>query len=253
MKKIIIGNWKLNLDHLQGIQLLQKINYSIEKETEEKIDIVLAPSHTSLRSLQTVISSDNLKIKLSSQDISQYSEGAYTGEVSNLQLEKLNISYSIIGHSERREYFNENNEIVNLKINQALDKSITPIVCFGEDLECRESGEHLSLIKTQLNEGFKGIRKDKVTEIIFAYEPIWAIGTGKVAELEDIVEVLSFVRDEISSKSFFKDTSRFSALIRKSICFDVLFIRFQSPQPFIQSCDIFCKHSIGPFFGSIIS
>ena len=127
MKKIVIGNWKLNLDHLQGIQLLQKINYSIEKDTEEKVDIVLAPSHTSLRSLQTVISSDNLKIKLSSQDISQYSEGAYTGEVSNLQLEKLNISYSIIGHSERREYFNENNEIVNLKINQALDKSITPI------------------------------------------------------------------------------------------------------------------------------
>ena len=92
MKKIVIGNWKLNLDHLQGIQLLQKINYSIEKDTEEKVDIVLAPSHTSLRSLQTVISSDNLKIKLSSQDISQYSEGAYTGEVSNLQLEKLNIS-----------------------------------------------------------------------------------------------------------------------------------------------------------------
>jgi len=209
MKKIVIGNWKLNLDHLQGIQLLQKINYSIEKETEEKVDIVLAPSHTSLRSLQTVISSDNLKIKLSSQDISQYSEGAYTGEVSNLQLEKLNISYSIIGHSERREYFNENNEIVNLKINQALDKSITPIVCFGEDLECRDNGEHLSFIKTQLNEGFKGIRKDKVNEIIFAYEPIWAIGTGKVAELEDIVEVLSFVRDEISSKSFFKDTFRF--------------------------------------------
>ena len=209
MKKIVIGNWKLNFDHLQGIQLLQKINYSIEKGTEEKVDIVLAPSHTSLRSLQTVISSDNLKIKLSSQDISQYSEGAYTGEVSNLQLEKLNITYSIIGHSERREYFNENNEIVNLKINQALDKSITPIVCFGEDLECRNNGDHLSFIKTQLNEGFKGVRKDKVSEIVFAYEPIWAIGTGKVAELEDIVEVLSFVKDEISSKSFFKDTFRF--------------------------------------------
>jgi len=209
MKKIVIGNWKLNFDHLQGIQLLQKINYSIEKGTEEKVDIVLAPSHTSLRSLQTVISSDNLKIKLSSQDISQFSEGAYTGEVSNLQLEKLNIAYSIIGHSERREYFNETNEIVNLKINQALDKSITPIVCFGEDLECRDNGEHLSFIKTQLNEGFKGIRKDKVREIIFAYEPIWAIGTGKVAELEDIVEVLSFVRGEISTKSFFNDTFRF--------------------------------------------
>ena len=101
MKKIIIGNWKLNLDHLQGIQLLQKINYSLPKNVEENIDIVLAPSHTSLRSLQTVISADKLKIKLSSQDVSMFKEGAYTGEVSSTQLKKLDISYSIVGHSER--------------------------------------------------------------------------------------------------------------------------------------------------------
>ena len=97
MKKIIIGNWKLNLDHLQGIQLLQKVNYSLDKDIEEKIDIVLSPSHTSLRSLQTVISTDNLKIKISSQDVSTYIDGAYTGEVSAFQLKKLNIDYSIIG------------------------------------------------------------------------------------------------------------------------------------------------------------
>ena len=113
MKKIIVGNWKLNLDHLQGIQLLQKINYSLDKDIEEQIDIVLAPSHTSLRSLQTVISTDNLKIKISSQDVSSQNDGAFTGEVSAFQLKKLNIDYSIIGHSERRHHFNETDSDVN--------------------------------------------------------------------------------------------------------------------------------------------
>ena len=105
MKKIIIGNWKLNLDHLEAIQLLQKINYSLPEDIEENIEIVLSPSFTSLRSLQTVISSDKLKIKLSSQNVSQYSSGAYTGEISAAQLKKLDIEYSIVGHSERRSLF----------------------------------------------------------------------------------------------------------------------------------------------------
>ena len=127
MKKIIIGNWKLNLDHLQGIQLLQKINYSLEKDVEDKIEIVLAPSYTSLRSLQTVISTDNLKINLSSQDVSIYDEGAYTGEVSAFQLKKLNIDYAIVGHSERRLHFNETDSHINIKIHKILDKDIIPI------------------------------------------------------------------------------------------------------------------------------
>ena len=105
MKKIIIGNWKLNLDHFEAIQLLQKLNYSLEVNIEESIDIVLAPSHTSLRSLQTIVDADKLKIKISSQDVSAYLNGPYTGEVSSTQLSKLNISYSIVGHSERRTHF----------------------------------------------------------------------------------------------------------------------------------------------------
>lgn len=210
MKKIIIGNWKLNLDHLQGIQLLQKINYSLPKGVEENIDIVLAPSHTSLRSLQTVISTDKLKIKLSSQDVSMYKEGAYTGEVSSTQLEKLDISYSIIGHSERRTLLNENDEIINQKLKRLLEQRITPIFCFGEPIENRENNTYLEFIQEQLNEGLKGIRKDNMNEIIFAYEPIWAIGTGQVATIENIIEVLDFTKNLISSKSFYdQEKSRF--------------------------------------------
>ncbi len=188
MKKIIIGNWKLNLDHLQGIQLLQKINYSLDKDIEEKIDIVLSPSHTSLRSLQTVISTDNLKIKISSQDVSAYSDGAFTGEVSAIQLKKLNIDYSIIGHSERRLHFNETDNDVNIKLTRLLENEIIPILCFGESLEQRSEGSYLEFIKNQINEGLKGVRKDKVNKLVLAYE-----------------QVLNFVKNLVSDKPYFSD------------------------------------------------
>jgi|TARA_B100001093_G_scaffold511613_1_gene579849 triosephosphate isomerase len=205
MKKIIIGNWKLNLDHLQGIQLLQKINYSLDKDIEDKIEIVLAPSYTSLRSLQTVISTDNLKISLSSQDVSIYDEGAYTGEVSAFQLKKLNIDYAIVGHSERRIHFNETDSHINLKIHKLLDNDIIPILCFGESLEDRSQGSYLDYIKNQVNEGLKGIRKDKVSKLVLAYEPIWSIGTGEVASIEDIVEVLDCVKNLLLEKQYYSE------------------------------------------------
>jgi len=205
MKKIIIGNWKLNLDHLEAIQFLQKLNYSLEVNIEDKIDIVIAPSHTSLRSLQTIIDADNLKIKISSQDVSAYIEGAYTGEVSALQLSKLNITHSIIGHSERRTVFNETDETINLKVHNAVNNKLIPVVCFGESEEQRDSNAYLSYILNQVNIAVKGLRKDKVEEIIFAYEPIWAIGTGKVASVENAIEVISSVKQEISTKPFYDE------------------------------------------------
>ena len=205
MKKIIIGNWKLNLDHLEAIQLLQKINYSLPENIEENIDIVLSPSFTSLRSLQTVISSDKLKIKLSSQNVSQYSSGAYTGEISASQLKKLDIEYAIVGHSERRTLFNEVDSVINDKVNRLIDSEIVPIFCFGESIDERKSGTYLNFIENQINEGLKGLRKDKVKKLVVAYEPIWAIGTGEVASLENIVEVLDYVKNIINKKPFFND------------------------------------------------
>ena len=205
MKKIIIGNWKLNLDHLEAIQLLQKINYSLPEDIEENIEIVLSPSFTSLRSLQTVISSDKLKIKLSSQNVSQYSSGAYTGEISAAQLKKLDIEYAIVGHSERRTLFNEVDSVINDKVNRLIDSEIVPIFCFGESIDERKSCTYLNFIENQINEGLKGLRKDKVKKLVVAYEPIWAIGTGEVASLENIVEVLDYVKNIINKKPFFND------------------------------------------------
>ncbi|MDC0077161.1 triose-phosphate isomerase [Acidimicrobiaceae bacterium] len=205
MKKIIIGNWKLNLDHLEAIQLLQKINYSLPDNIEDKIEIILSPSFTSIRSLQTVISSDKLKIKLSSQNVSQFSSGAYTGEVSATQLKKLEIDYGIVGHSERRTLFNEIDLVINDKVNRLIENDIVPVFCFGERIEERKSGSYFNFIENQINEGLKGLRKDKVNKLVVAYEPIWAIGTGEVASLENIVEVLDFVKNIISKKPFFNE------------------------------------------------
>ena len=205
MKKIIIGNWKLNLDHLEAIQLFQKLNYSLNTDIDEKISIVVAPSHTSLRSIQTIIDADKLNIFLSSQDVSMFNDGAYTGEVSAHQLAKLNISYCIVGHSERRQHFNETDEFVNVKINTLINKEITPIICFGESNDQRTDGNYMDFLINQIENSTKGLRKDKVDEIIFAYEPIWAIGTGQNASLQDIVEVISKVKEFISKKSFFNE------------------------------------------------
>ena len=205
MKKIIIGNWKLNLDHLEAIQLFQKLNYSLNTDIDEKITIVVAPSHTSLRSIQTIIDADKLNIFLSSQDVSMFNDGAYTGEVSAQQLAKLNISYCIVGHSERRQHFNETDEIINEKVNNLINKEITPIICFGESNDQRTDGNYMDFLINQIENSTKGLRKDKVDEIIFAYEPIWAIGTGQNASLQDIVEVISKVKEFISKKSFFSE------------------------------------------------
>ncbi len=205
MKKIIIGNWKLNLDHLEAIQLFQKLNYSLNTDIDEKISIVVAPSHTSLRSIQTIIDADKLNIFLSSQDVSMFNDGAYTGEVSSNQLDKLNISFCIVGHSERRQHFNETDEIINVKVNNLINKEITPIICFGESNDQRTDGNYMDFLINQIENSTKGLRKDKVDEIIFAYEPIWAIGTGQNASLQDIVEVISKVKEFISKKSFFNE------------------------------------------------
>ena len=205
MKKIIIGNWKLNLDHLEAIQLFQKLNYSLNTDIDEKISIVVAPSHTSLRSIQTIIDADKLNIFLSSQDVSMFNEGAYTGEVSAHQLAKLNISFCIVGHSERRQHFNETDEFVNVKINNLINKEITPIICFGESNDQRTDGNYMDFLINQIENSTRGLRKDKVDEIIFAYEPIWAIGTGENASLQDIVEVISKIKEFISKKSFFNE------------------------------------------------
>ena len=215
MKSFIIGNWKLHLDHLQAIQLLQKINYSLPENVYDDLNVIIAASHTSLRSVQTVIDADNLLIKSAAQDVSQYDLGSYTGETSSLQLSKLKIDYCIIGHSERRILFQETDDLINSKLKNLLKQNIKPIVCIGEKVEDRSNNLQIDKCISQIKDVFKGVRKDSINEVVIAYEPIWAIGTGDVAQPEDASEILYEVKQYFYDNRF--DITKFSFVYGGSV------------------------------------
>lgn len=193
-KDLIVGNWKMNASHLDAIQMVQKLSYRLDPEDYERVDVVVAPPFTSLRSIQTVIEADHLRIGLAAQNMHWAESGAFTGEISPAMLAKLKVSYVIVGHSERRQLFGETDEVVNKKIKAALAVAITPILCVGETLEQRDAGEAEAVVSAQLHASLKGLSVDEVTSVVIAYEPIWAIGTGKTATPDDAGNMVASVR-----------------------------------------------------------
>lgn len=188
---LIAGNWKMNHDHLEAIQSAQKLAFAFPKDGYEYVDIALTVPFTDLRSIQTLVEGDKLKITYGAQDVSEHDNGAYTGEISAAMLEKLGCSWVVVGHSERREYHGETNAQVAAKAAKAVEHGITPIVCVGEPLEVREAGEHVACVVQQARESLQGVDLSKV---VIAYEPVWAIGTGQVASAEDAQEVCHGIR-----------------------------------------------------------
>ena len=199
-KVFIAGNWKMNQNHLEAIALVQKIAFALPEKYYAKVDVAVLPPFTDIRSVQTLVDGDKLSMTYGAQDISPYDSGAYTGDVSGVMLAKLGCSYATVGHSERREYHFESDELVNKKVKAALKHGITPILCIGEKLEVREAGEHISHTTTQLIEGLKGLKAEQVTSVVVAYEPVWAIGTGKVATPADAEEVCKAIRATLQEK-----------------------------------------------------
>ncbi len=199
-KVFIAGNWKMNQNHLEAIALVQKIAFALPEKYYAKVDVAVLPPFTDIRSVQTLTDGDKLSLTYGAQDISAHDSGAYTGEVSGAMLAKLGCSFVTVGHSERREYHCESDELVNKKVKAALKHGITPILCIGEKLEVREAGEHISHTTTQLIEGLKGLKAEQVTSVVVAYEPVWAIGTGKVATPADAEEVCKAIRATLQEK-----------------------------------------------------
>ncbi|MDW3178614.1 MAG: triose-phosphate isomerase [Acidimicrobiia bacterium] len=197
-KPIISGNWKMNLNHFEAIQLVQKLSYALTKDDVEAVDVTIHPPFTDLRSIQTVLEADKIPIALGAQNCHWESSGAYTGEIAPTMLAKLNVSFVIAGHSERRQMFGETNEDVNRKVKAILKAEMTPIMACGETLEQREAGEMESHIVEQITEGLAGVKADQVAGIVIAYEPIWAIGTGATATPEDAQEVCALVRATVA-------------------------------------------------------
>lgn len=193
-KPLISGNWKMNLNHFEAIQIVQKLAYLVGKDEHELADVSLHPPFTDIRSVQTVIDSDKLGYALGAQNCHWEEKGAFTGEVSPVFLQKLGVQYTICGHSERRELFGETDEMVNKKVHSILAHGMTPIMCCGETLEEREAGATETKVLGQVRAGLAGVKADKVAGLVIAYEPIWAIGTGRTATSDDAQAVCAAIR-----------------------------------------------------------
>ena len=200
-KPLIAGNWKMNLNHYEAIALVQKIAFSLPEKYFAKVDVTVIPPFTDLRSVQTLVDGDKLKLTYGAQDVSQHDSGAYTGEISGAFLAKLGCTFAVVGHSERRTYHHEDDALVAAKAAAALKHGLVPIVCIGEGLEIREAGNHVTHCTEQLKGSLAGLTAEQIATVVIAYEPVWAIGTGRVASAADAQEVCAAIREQLAGLS----------------------------------------------------
>jgi triosephosphate isomerase len=198
-RPMIAGNWKMNLNHLEAIALTQKIAFSLSERQLTAAEVVVLPPFVDLRSVQTLIDGDRMLLGYGAQDLSPYDSGAYTGDISGPMLTKLGCSYVLVGHSERREYHAEDDAVVNAKVKAAFKHGLIPILCVGEPLEIRSSGDAVPHCTTQIAAALEGVTAEQAEKLVVAYEPIWAIGTGQVATPEDAQEVCAAVRAQLAA------------------------------------------------------
>ncbi|HYH35723.1 MAG TPA: triose-phosphate isomerase [Nocardioides sp.] len=196
---LMAGNWKMNLNHQEAVVLVQKLAWTLsdKKHDYTQVEVVVLPPFTDLRSVQTLVDGDQLQVRYGAQDLSVHESGAHTGEISAGMLAKLGCSYVVVGHSERREDHHETDEVVNAKARRAVAAGITPLVCVGEGLEVRQAGEQVPYTLAQLDGSLAGFTAAEVAEMVVAYEPVWAIGTGEVATPDDAQEVCAAIRERI--------------------------------------------------------
>ena len=195
---LMAGNWKMNLNHLEAIAVVQKLAFALTEADLAACEVAVLPPFTDIRSVQTLIDADKLDLRYGAQDLSSQDKGAFTGEISGAMLAKLGCTFAVVGHSERREYHAENDEVVNAKVKAAYRHELTPILCVGEGLEVRKAGEHVAHTLAQIDGGLAGIPADQARSIVIAYEPVWAIGTGEVATPEDAQEVCAAIRTRLA-------------------------------------------------------
>ncbi len=197
---LMAGNWKMNLNHQEAVVLVQKLAWTLDDKQHDygKVEVVVVPPFTDIRSVQTVVDGDRLKIRYGAQDVSTQDEGAYTGDISAGMLSKLGCSYVVVGHSERREHHAEDDATVNAKAHKAVAAGMTPIVCVGEGLDVRQAGRHVEHTLEQLDGSLAGFDAKQVAALVVAYEPVWAIGTGEVATPDDAQEVCAAIRARVT-------------------------------------------------------
>ncbi|MDA0637810.1 triose-phosphate isomerase [Nonomuraea sp. MCN248] len=197
-KPLIAGNWKMNLNHLEAIALVQKMAFALNDKDFDRVEVAVLPPFTDLRSVQTLVDGDKLRIVYGAQDLSPHDGGAYTGEISGVMLAKLGCTFVTVGHSERRQYHHEDDDLVNAKVQAAFRHSLTPILCVGEGLDVRQAGGHIAHSLAQLDGALRKVTAEQAKSIVVAYEPVWAIGTGEVATPDDAQEVCGALRQRLA-------------------------------------------------------
>ena len=197
-RPLIAANWKMHKTHLEAIQAVQKLSYLLDNEDAERVEVVICPPSTALRTVQTLIDSDKLPYALGAQNVYPAEKGAFTGEISPPMLAALKCRYVIVGHSERRQLFGESDEFVNKKVRAVFADAMVPIICVGESLSERETGGTDEKIRGQIRKGFQGVAPDDAPNAVVAYEPIWAIGTGRNAEPGDAGDVIATIRETLA-------------------------------------------------------
>ncbi|WP_059019886.1 triose-phosphate isomerase [Mycobacterium sp. M26] len=198
-KPLIAGNWKMNLNHFEAIALVQKIAFSLPDKYFDKVDVTVIPPFTDLRSVQTLVDGDKLRLTYGAQDLSEHDSGAYTGDISGAFLAKLGCTFVVVGHSERRTYHHEDDAVVATKAAAAFRHGLVPIVCIGEQLDVREAGNHVEFNVNSLRGSLAGLTNEQLANVVIAYEPVWAIGTGRVASAADAQEVCEAIRKELGA------------------------------------------------------
>ena len=201
-KPLMAGNWKMNLNHVEAVGLVQKLAWTLEdkKHDPEKSEVIVLPPYTDLRTVQTLVDGDRLDIGYGAQDVSAFDNGAYTGDISADMLVKLGCRYVVIGHSERRQFHGEDDNIVNAKTAKAISRGLVPIVCVGEGLAVREESRQVPETLQQVEGALAGLAAEQIANMVIAYEPVWAIGTGRVATPDDAEEVCGAIRGWISER-----------------------------------------------------
>jgi triosephosphate isomerase len=198
-RPIIAANWKMHKTHLESIQVVQKLSYLLDERDAERVEVVICPPFTALRSIETLLQSDRLPYGLGAQDVHWEAQGAFTGEVSPGMLEALRVGYVIVGHSERRELFGETDETVNRKVRAVFGHGMAPILCVGETLSERDTGGTEDKVTRQIRADLAGVSAGDASRLVVAYEPIWAIGTGRNAEPADAGQVIGLIRETLGS------------------------------------------------------
>ncbi len=196
---LMAGNWKMHENHLEAIALVQKLAFTLSDKDFDAVDVAVLPPFTALRSVQTLVEGDRLRIAYGAQDVSPYPSGAYTGDISAPMLAKLGCDYVVCGHSERRRYHQEDDALINAKVKAVLGGGMTPIVCVGETLDIRQQGEQIAHCVGQLTGDLDGLTAEQMAGLVIAYEPVWAIGTGEVATPEDAQEACAGIREYVSA------------------------------------------------------